>query len=510
MSRNCFYFPIYYILEIATWACNIGVKRGYTLQSKLIFQVIGFIYALLSLVALALGIGDLLFLESHHEWRAFIITGSVGLFVGGSLVLGLNQSFKQSIPPHVSLLITTMSWFSLCFLAAFPFYLSTETLSFVDSCFEAFSSLTTTGATILPVLERISPTIILWRSVLQWLGGVGIILAVISTLPALQLGAGQLMRSEFSDRSEKILPRFSQIAAAILFWYAGVTIVCYLLFLVCEVNNFSALNHALTVISTGGLSPHTDSFQALNNIGAEMVGVLFMLMGGLPIILQIKVWRGNFKPLFTDEQVRTFFKTLFIATAVIALRLSYTLGWLEGLRHSLFTVTSLLTTAGFDTVDFASFDAPSKVICVALCIIGGGTGSTAGGLKIFRLIVILKACALHLKKIIIPKGVFFPTYNKRPLSEDVISLVFAFTSIYVLCYLSLSFLLGLCGVDLSLAFATSLAMLSNVGPGIHALIGPSSDYSHFTPAVKYLLMLAMVIGRLEFLTFFALFWRIKK
>ncbi len=453
------------------------------------------------------------FITYGSDWEEFIfsalLTGVLGLFT----IFTTMPTKRMSFSIREAFLFTTISWTLMCCLASLPFFLSNEGMTLTDALFETTSALTTTGATVLSHLSSCSPGLLVWRSLLQWLGGIGIVVMALTILPILKIGGMQLFRTESSDQSEKILPRVTQIASGTFTLYFLFTIVGAILLNIVGINGFDAFCHALTAIATGGLSTQDNSIQAFNNPAAEIILIIFMIIGSSTFTLFIKAWHGDWRSLWTNSQLRVFLGAIFFTSLILAFwRFFYNgIPFLEALRTSLFNVTSIITTTGYVCDDYTLWGSFPLMLFFVLSFIGGCTGSTSGGIKVFRFQVLFNVAKTQIAQLRRPHGIFLPYYNKRPIPETVITSVLTFFILYGACYAFLSLGLALCGLDLITCLSGAVATLGNVGPGLGSIIGPMGNFATLPVAAKWLMMGGMILGRLELLTVFILFmpsfWR---
>ncbi len=477
-------------------------------------QPIGFIVGIfittLAVVMAVPALADLV--TGNRDWLTFAVSSGGGLVFGGLLIL---SSYRERIAlsVHQAFLLTTSAWIAASAYGALPFYFSELDLSYADAYFEAISGLTTTGSTILSGLDSMPPGILLWRSILHWVGGIGIIVMAVAILPYLRVGGMQLFRTESSDRSEKVLPGAAQIAAAITRVYALLTALCILAYWSCGMTAFEAVNHAMATLSTGGYSTSDASLGHFEQPAIHWFATLFMLAGGLPFVLYVQaINRMDWAPLW-DSQVRVFIAFLAIVVGVLSTWLSLTqqLDFLVALRLVAFNVVSIVTTTGFATTDYTTWGAPAQMAFFLLTYIGGCTGSTAGGIKIFRFQVMGAATGMQFRRLVHPHAVYIARYNGRPLPEDVMTSVANFVLMFLVSAVFLSVALGCLGLDFVTAVSGAATALANVGPGLGGTIGPAGNFASLPDAAKWLLSAGMLLGRLEILTCLILltpaFWR---
>jgi trk system potassium uptake protein TrkH len=455
-----------------------------------------------------------LFIYKTDEWQGFAAAIFICGFVGSALALANRPQGKIVLGMREAFLMTSLSWIASSVFAGLPFYCSDLGFSFVNSCFESVSALTTTGGTIMVNLDTSPKGILLWRALLQWLGGTGIIVMAMTILPTLRIGGMQLFRSEFSDRSEKILPRVSQIASAILVTYVVFTLVCAFLLYFAGMSTFDAICYAMATISTGGLSTHDSSISFFNSPLIEMILIVFMIIGGSTLILYVKLWHGDTKSIQRDSQLRTYLGVIFIVSCVVT-AWSYGINenhFIPSLRHSIFTVVSVITSTGFTSSDYNLLGNFPRMLLFILSVVGGCTGSTTGGIKIFRFQVLFALALAHLRQLRRPHGIYLPTYQRQKISESIATSVFTFITLYCLCLVILACGLASFGLDFSTSLSGAAATLGNVGLGLeNGAANLSNSYASLSDGPKIIMMFGMILGRLELLTILVLlipsFWR---
>jgi trk system potassium uptake protein TrkH len=482
------------------------------LAFRSVLYLIGILITIFA-VAMLIPLGVELFIFKSDGWEEF----AIGAFIAGSFgpLLALSNYTSEKIELRVreAFLLTTFSWVATSLFAALPIYWSSLELNFIDAWFESVSALTTTGSTVIPYLDNAPKGILLWRCLLQWLGGTGIILMALTILPILRIGGMQLFRSEFSDRSEKILPRVSQISSAIVSVYLLFSILCFICLKIAGMSYFDAICHTMATVSTGGLSTHNLSIGYYDSFCIELITIIFMIIGGTTYILYIKLWQGNFKAIYRDSQLRVFLCTIFFAAMAIGLWNYFhtEANIAQTFRESAFTTVSIMTSTGFTTSDYSKWASFPLFILFILSLVGGCTGSTSGGLKVFRLQVLAAVAHVHLKQLRRQHSVYIPTYQNQKISETVATSVLTFVTLYFLVAIAIVMLLTLFNLDIMNAFSAAVAALSNTGPGITELLGPSGTHAPLPIPCKLILMVGMILGRLEILTVFVLFmpsfWR---
>lgn len=445
------------------------------------------------------------------EWKAFAISLGLCGFCGTILILGNKQS-EIEISGRQAFLLTGLSWVFLCLFSSLPFLFSLSGLSFTDALFESVSGLTTTGATVFTGLDTMSEGVLLWRSLLQWLGGVGIIVMAISVLPFLKVGGMQLFRLESSEK-EKTLPRATQLAAYIIYIYLGLTLICAIAYNAVGMEWFDSIAHSMTTIATGGYSTWDSSFSELPTIGPELIAIIFMILGCLPFVLYIKIIGGEWNAIHRDEQAMGFLKTALLVCLIMIAFLTYTLDSisLNVIIEATFTTTSLLTGTGYTDTNYMMWGGFAVGFLLFISCIGGCAGSTTCGIKIFRFQIMYEVARNQMLQLIYPNGVFTIDYNDQPLSVQVAASVMAYFFIFAISFVVVSILLMACGLDVITSLSGAIASLANVGPGLGSIIGPIGTYQPLPDTAKWILIVSMLLGRLEFFTllvfFMPRFWR---
>ncbi|MEM9320991.1 MAG: TrkH family potassium uptake protein [Pseudomonadota bacterium] len=475
----------------------------------------------LGLLLLALGLSMLVpmaadLIAQNGHWTAFgqamLITSLFGLFT----VLACASSRRQGLNLQETFLMTTGVWLVLPVFAALPFVFGQTQASYVDGLFEAMSGMTTTGSTVFSGLDDMALGINLWRGLMQWYGGIGIIVVAMVFLPELRVGGMQIFRSEGFDTMGKILPRAAEIASRISVIYIALTVLCGISYAALGMPTFDAVMHAMTTISTGGFSNHDDSFGIYKG-PLEYVGALFMILASLPFVRFVQLIAGTARPILRDSQIRAYLALIFSVTVLFAIYRAVLSGvGLEmGFREGLFNVTSIMSGTGYASSDYQSWGGAAVAAFFFIGLIGGCAGSTSCSIKVFRYQLLFASISTQVRRLYAPHGVFEPRYQGRPVAEDVMNAVMAF---FVLFFVSLSviaILLGLTGLDFTTAMSGAATALANVGPGLGPVIGPvvgdGMGFGALNEAAKWILIAAMLIGRLElvvvFVLFTARFWR---
>lgn len=472
--------------------------------------IVGIFITVLGVVMGAPALADIA--TGNRDWLTFAISGAGGLTCGMLMILSSYRT-QITLSIHQAFLLTTSAWIGASAFTALPFYFSELDISYTDAFFEAVSGLTTTGSTVLTGLDSMPAGILLWRSILHWVGGIGIIVMAVAILPYLRVGGMQLFRTEYSDRSEKVLPGAAQIAGAITRVYVVLTLLCILAYWWCGMTVFEAVNHAMATLSTGGYSTSDASMGHFPQPAIHWFATFFMIAGGLPFALYVQaINRRNFRYVF-DSQVRFFLVFLAIVIGILSTWLSVSQGYdfLVALRLVAFNVVSIVTTTGFATTDYTLWGPPAQMVFFLLTYIGGCTGSTAGGIKIFRFQVMYAATQIQFRRLVHPHAVYIARYHGTPLSDEVMASVANFVLLFLSSAVFLSVALGCLGLDFVTAVSGAATALANVGPGLGTTIGPAGNFATLPDAAKWLLSAGMLLGRLEILTCLILlmpsFWR---
>lgn len=449
----------------------------------------------------------------YHEsaWQAFLLSALI-CFIFGGLMSFLFRPTHFSLSVQQMFLLTTVSWLTLSMFAALPLLLL-QHISYTDAFFETMSGITTTGSTVLVGLDTMSPSILLWRSLLQWLGGIGFIATGVAILPFLKVGGMRLFRTESSEWSDKSMPRTAAVAKSIVLIYGLLTAACAIAYYFAGMSKFEALNHAMTTLSTGGYSTSDASMGHFSNPAIHWLSTLFMLLGSLPFLLYVQFLRGDRCSLLCDQQVRGFLLFIASASTLLAVWLwqQGNYDFLDALRLSSFNLVSVVTTTGYALGDYSLWGEFAVVSFFYLTFVGGCSGSTAGGFKIFRFQLALLILRSHLLRLLFPHAVVQHQYNGGAVSDEIMHSLVAFSFFFGLSIGLLALLLSLCGLDSITALSASATAVANVGPGLGEIIGPAGNFTSLPDAAKWLLCFGMLLGRLEVVTvlvlFTPIFWR---
>lgn len=474
-----------------------------------VFHVIGMLLLILAASMALPMLTDMAY--GDDNWKVFAASLLLTGFFGGALFLtSTGKIFSISL--RQTFLLTTVSWLFLALFSALPFWFSDLDMSFIDSLFEAISGITTCGSTVIVGLDAAPKGILLWRALLQWLGGVGIIVMALSILPMLKVGGMQLFSSE-SSLKEKAFPRARQLANGIGALYITLTMICMIAYIAAGMLPFDALAHAMTTIATGGFSTFDSSFAHYNDPYEEIVAIVFMLLSALPFVLYLKAVKGSPELLFRDSQVRSFLGVVLVSIIVIAFYLANTsdLSWMDSLRRSAFNVVSIITGTGYVNHNYDDWGTFAIGILLFLMVMGGCVGSTTCGIKIFRFQVLVSVAASQMRQLIHPNAVAPPRFNGHILSPDVTTSVISFFFIFAFSFVVVALALAFVGMDFISAVSGAASSISNVGPALGQTIGAVSTYKFVPDSAKLILCAAMILGRLEIFTVLVLFlpsfWR---
>ncbi len=447
-----------------------------------------------------------------ESWQSYAVPILLYLIVGGSLVI-TNKNVDLKISLKEAFIITVLSWLLLTFLCAVPFLYTKVNLGLVDALFESMSGVTTTGATILSNLESLPKGILMWRSFLQWLGGIGIVVIALFILPFLRIGGMQLFHLEGDDPYDKFLPKISSVIKKIFMIYVVLTVVLIFLYYIFGMKLFDAITHSFTTISTGGFSSYDNSFGFFDNNKILITAIIFMILGSLPFLVVVQTSYKNLFIVFKDHQVRVFILTLSIATTLIFF---FAHNYIDGnyitkIITVSFNTISIISGTGYISDNFENWGNYASVLFLILMFIGGCAGSTTGGLKVFRFQILFKYINLHLNKMLKPHSIIASRFNGKIINETTYESVMSFFFLYILTFFISALLLSFSGLDFLTCISASASTISNVGPGLGSSIGPDGNYGMLDNYSKLVLTATMFLGRLEILTILVLlipsFWK---
>jgi len=479
-------------------------------SNKTVFFIIGSLLIVLGLFMLIPYWVQIFYEENSHS---FLSSSFITIFIGVLFVLAnLQEEYQLNLKQ--TFLFSTFSWIAVAGFGSLPFILSNLDFSISDSFFESMSGITTTGSTVITNLDDSPKSILLWRAIMQWLGGVGIIVMAITVLPLLKVGGMQLFKIESSDRPEKILPRATQVALIIISTYLILTFCCAFFYKVSGMSLFDSIAHAMTTIATGGFSTHNDSIGYFKNANIEIIATIFIILGSIPFITYLKFAKGNRKIFFQDIQIQGLVYLFLISTLIMFLYLFFNnnnILIIEKIRIASFNVVSILSGTGYVTNDFSLWGKFPLIFFLFLMFIGGCAGSTACGIKIFRFQLLFLFLNNQVKKLIYPNSVFILKYNKQKITDSYMNSVIIFIFAYLFIFVLTAMLLSVTGLDFLSAISGAATSISNVGPGLGEMIGPNGNFKAIPETSKWILSFGMLLGRLELfavlILFFPSFWR---
>ena len=447
----------------------------------------------------------------YQEIDSSFFGASIVTIIFGTLFFLSNLDHEKKLNLQQAFLLTALSWLSIAIFGSLPFVFSNIEFTFTNAFFESMSGITTTGSTIISDLNSIPKGILLWRAILQWLGGIGIIVMAITLMPIMNVGGMQLFKISNNDSTEKILPKSKEVALRLIFIYTVLTAMCAISYNLLGMNFFDSLTHSMTTIATGGFSNYNESIGFFNSIYIEISAMVFIILGSLPFIAYIKFLSGNKKIFFSDAQIKTFFKIIFISIFILSVYLIINNSSQFNLRSTFFNVISILTGTGYVNAQFDNWGSFPILLFLFLMFIGGCAGSTTCGVKIFRIQILYSFVLNQLKKIIYPKGVFVLKYDQNPVDNKFIASIISFIYMYLVIFFIITALLSLTGLDFITSISGAATSISNVGPGLGSIIGPNGNFSSLPDISKWILTLGMILGRLELFAILVLFlpsfWR---
>ena len=449
---------------------------------------------------------------NNEDWVQFLYSSLITFFIGIILYISFRKkNIKLGI--RQAFVLTIASWLVISLFGALPFVYSSSSLSYTDSFFESVSGITTTGATVISNLETLSEGILIWRSLLQWFGGIGIIVLAMAILPTLQIGGMQLLHMEHDDPYEKTIPKVNRFVLELFMLYVFLSIICGSLYFLNGMSGFDSVIHSMTTISTGGFSSHNLSFGYFNSLKIEIISIIFMIIGSLPFVLYLQFIHRQRKNFLNDDQIKLFF----IIVVVVVLLTSFWLkiyssnDYLSSFRIAIFNIISILTGTGYSSNNFSSWGSFGTVIMMIIMFIGGCAGSTTGGIKIFRLQILFRGAISQIKKLTQPHAVFVMRFNSKTVNENTYNSIMGFFFMYIFLFIISAVSLSFFNLDFITAFSAAASSISNVGPGLGDIVGPNGNYFSLHDGAKWILAVTMIVGRLEIFTvlvlFSANFWR---
>ncbi len=449
----------------------------------------------------------------YNELDSSFIGAGIITVIFGVLFFLSNLNHEKKLNLQQAFLLTSLSWIGIAIFGSLPFIFSNLELSITDAIFESMSGITTTGSTIITNLNEAPKAILFWRAILQWLGGIGIIVMAITLMPIMNVGGMQLFKISTSDKSEKILPKSKEISIRLILIYLGLTLLCTFFYKIFGMNFFDSLTHSMTTIATGGFSNYNESIGYFDSATIEITSIIFIILGSIPFIAYIKFLSGNKKIFISDSQIKSFVKIIIISILVLFFYLLLQNKNFEeiSLRAISFNVISILTGTGYVTKEFDNWGSFSLIFFLILMFIGGCAGSTTCGIKIFRVQILYLFLINQLKKIIYPRGIFIIKYDNNSVDEKFMASIISFIYLYIIIFFIMTALLSLSGLDFITSISGSATAISNVGPGLGTIIGPNGSFSLLPDFSKWILSIGMILGRLELFAILVLFlpsfWR---
>lgn len=476
---------------------------------KPVFYINGILLLILSGFMLLPVLIDLA--DASPDWRVFASAQIVTSFIGFALIFS-NREKSFSLSLRQTFILVTVSWIFLTVFAALPFAFANIQMSLADAFFEAASGLTTTGSTVLIGLDNLPRGLLLWRALLQGLGGIGFLIVALAVLPLLQISGMQIFKTQ-SFGMEKVLPSAQQMAFYILMIYLALIFSCAILFYIADMSAFDAICHALTAVATAGFANYDSSIGHFDSRVIDMISIAFMWLGSLPFVLYVRMLKGDSRALIRDSQVTAFFGILFSLAGLVTAYLLLTgqKGLFDAFLNSVFMITTLMTTTGFANEDYSAWGPLAVGVAFIATFLGACSGSTAGGIKTFRLQILWSMFQQQIRKLISPRGIFQVHYNGKMVEHSVQASVAGFIFVFMLTWLAFTLMLLATGLDFITALTGAATAISNVGPGLGPVIGPAGNFNALPDDAIWILSFGMLLGRVELLTFFVLlaprFWR---
>ena len=482
-------------------------RRTATVQRILGFLIAGASLMMLPPIAVSL-------LYKDGTATLFLVSAFILFIIGMAIFLPVRHVHEE-LRIRDGFLVVVACWLSLVLVGALPFLLLVEpNITYVDAVFESMSGLTTTGATILTNIDELPRGILYYRQQLQWLGGLGIVVLAVAILPMLRIGGMQLYRAETPGplKDSKLTPRITETAKALWFIYLGITVLCALAYWLGGMTLFDAVGHAFSTVAIGGMSTHDAGFTYFNSPTLEIIATFFMVVAGINFAIHFTAWnRASSQPYFHDPELKTYASLLlgFTVLTTIALYLNGTYGTIaESARFASFQVVSVMTTTGFSSADFSIWPGFIPIMLICIAFIGGCAGSTCGGMKVIRIMLLYRQAAREVRRLIHPHAVIPVKIGGRKTSATVMDAVWGFFFLYVASFVMITIALNGVGVDPVTAYAAAAACITNLGPGLGDV---SANYASLSSTAKVILSFAMLMGRLEIFTLLVLFtpefWR---
>jgi len=464
----------------------------------------------LAVLMLVPALADLYY--GNPDWIVFAISSAV-IAALAIIVAAATRGIRPAYSTRFAFLMVNLLWLTFAVAGAVPFIESSLQMTVADAFFESMSGITTTGSTVITGLDHLPPGLLLWRSILQWVGGLGVIVLGMFILPYLKIGGSSVFKLESSDRYDRPFSRLTTFARSIVAIYVTSTLVCAVLYAMTGMTPFDAVNHAMTTVSTGGYSTHDASFGYFDNLATHWVAIVFMLIGATPFTALVVLMLKGRLDTFRDNQVVVMLAYALGLSALVAIYLDLTHAeeLSVGIEHAVFNIVSLITTTGYANYDYLQWGPFAIAIVFMATFLGGCSGSTAGGVKAYRWIALYGIMRRALDRFIYPHSVASVHSGRGTVSEETLDVVLLFFTAFILLWSLLTVALTLTGVDFLTAMSGILTALANVGPGLGPIIGPAGNFDPLPDTAKWILSFAMLLGRLEIFTVLVLlspaFWR---
>ncbi|WP_296998079.1 MULTISPECIES: TrkH family potassium uptake protein [unclassified Thalassospira] len=478
-----------------------------------IFFVVGVMVIIIGISMMVPAAVDLAY--GNPDWKIFAQASITTIGLGGMACLACRSDIGPRVTARQGYVLTVVSWIAVSLTGALPLWYSSLELSFCDAVFETVSGLTTTGSTILSGLDHLPPGLLIWRSIMQWLGGIGIIVTALALLPMMRVGGMQLFQMESSDRSEKLSGRMRDMCLQIVMIYSFLTLVCIVLYRIFGMGWFDAINYGMTTLSTGGYATSDLSFANFDtSLSLHWIAILFMFFGGLPFTAYAVFLRKRaIKAVIGNQQIKLFCLIIAGFTFLLTLRLLQISddSIFRSLTIAAFNLVSVITTTGYASGDYLLWGPAAVMLFFFATFIGGCSGSTSGGFKMFRLYVVFTGLRAHFMRLRSPSAVVVSRIDRHEITSDIYNAVTVYVFLLTISYIAVTVALGLTGLDLITSMSAAATSLANVGPGLGNIIGPAGNFQSLPDSAKWILDVAMVLGRLEFETLLVLlmpsFWR---
>tara|TARA_Y100000782_G_scaffold27022_1_gene30133 strand:- start:11277 stop:12779 length:1503 start_codon:yes stop_codon:yes gene_type:complete len=492
---------------------SFAVRETCLFRLQPIFFVVGVMVIIIGISMMVPAAVDLAY--GNPDWKIFAQASITTIGLGGMACLACRSDIGPRVTARQGYVLTVVSWIAVSLTGALPLWYSSLELSFCDAVFETVSGLTTTGSTILSGLDHLPPGLLIWRSIMQWLGGIGIIVTALALLPMMRVGGMQLFQMESSDRSEKLSGRMRDMCLQIVMIYSFLTLVCIVLYRIFGMGWFDAINYGMTTLSTGGYATSDLSFANFDtSLSLHWIAILFMFFGGLPFTAYAVFLRKRaIKAVIGNQQIKLFCLIIAGFTFLLTLRLLQISddSIFRSLTIAAFNLVSVITTTGYASGDYLLWGPAAVMLFFFATFIGGCSGSTSGGFKMFRLYVVFTGLRAHFMRLRSPSAVVVSRIDRHEITSDIYNAVTVYVFLLTISYIAVTVALGLTGLDLITSMSAAATSLANVGPGLGNIIGPAGNFQSLPDSAKWILDVAMVLGRLEFETLLVLlmpsFWR---